>query len=158
MQVKKPIRRRNPRPEKGANATSKDGAGLNKSTNISGQNSEKGTKITVDENSGDKRGSGSRYAILENQENISMPQNMVNSDDCVIIGDKDLESANFNTVDLGVNTQPIPDIVEQNLSFKVGNVSSPHQESNNSKTVSKTYQEKRKPTNQGLSRVLQKLT
>lgn len=79
---------------------------------------------------------------------------MQNSEICGVVAEQDMESGNFHTVDLGINSQPSTRIEDQNLRFRVGNNSSTNQKSNTSKTSSKTYQEKRNPANQGLSRVL----
>lgn len=52
MQVKKLVRRRNLRPEKGSSITSKNGTGWNKSTTNPGQQPEQATRTNTGENPG----------------------------------------------------------------------------------------------------------
>lgn len=154
MLVKKPVRKRTPRTEKQNNAAGKVTGSDDRTTGRSGQSKENNAVNKKGVISGVTEGIGSRFAVLENQENSNQDTTEGKDKDDMEGNYSTDELVNMSTVDLGATSQNIPNFMKNNNPFQLGRSSCQSQKSTLPKGGNKIYQEKRKSSNQGLLNVL----
>lgn len=152
--VKKPVRKRTPRPEKSANAGGKGDGSVAKTTAKNGQTTAKNPNPRGAVEASEKRGSGSRLSALNFHNNDPQEHNMPTNKESEAQEVEPMESEEFQTIDLGLNSQVNPKIADPNLSFSVGKIVASQSKSNPSKTAPRIYQEKRKGPTRGISTAL----